>query len=332
MAPERTTRRTGRRQLLNDDRPASALYVFLPTTKRHWKEKGLSKRQFFAASVAMLSPHPAVSPMIGFKLKVLVADDSKLVHDVFQQISAHSPIPFDVIPANDGQQTWDVLHRGGVHLAFIDVNMPEMSGMEAVGKARTAGNKTFVTLMSANANERRMQLAQQLRVCDFLAKPFAPEAVLSILKTYCRVTVPSNALVVDDSATVRRIINKVLANSIFNIDVTEAGNGEAALEHCDNGEFDVVFLDSNMPGLPGTQTLERLLERDPGVKVIMISGERNEERRKWALDRGAFTFLYKPFNAADIDRELHALFGLRRPLLAGIEQMRFARAPADAQW
>ena len=84
--------------------------------------------------------------------------------------------------------------------------------------------------------------------------------------------------------------------------------------------------------LPGTQTLERLLERDPGVKVIMISGERNEERRKWALDRGAFTFLYKPFNAADIDRELHALFGLRRPLLAGIEQMRFARAPADAQW
>jgi len=64
----------------------------------------------------------------------------------------------------------------------------------------------------------------------------------------------------------------------------------------------------------------------------MISGERNEERRKWALDRGAFTFLYKPFNAADIDRELHALFGLRRPLLAGIEQMRFARAPADAQW
>jgi hypothetical protein len=35
--------------------------------------------------------------MTGFKLKVLVADDSKLVHDVFNQISAHSPIPFDVV-------------------------------------------------------------------------------------------------------------------------------------------------------------------------------------------------------------------------------------------
>ena len=45
--------------------------------------------------------------------------------------------------------------------------------MEAVGKARTVGNKTFVTLMSANANQRRMQLAQQLKVYEFLAKPFA---------------------------------------------------------------------------------------------------------------------------------------------------------------
>jgi len=274
--------------------------------------------------------------MTGFKLKVLVADDSKLVHDVFNQIAAHSPIPFDVIPAEDGQQAADALKEGSAHLAFIDVNMPQMSGMEAVGKARIAGNKTFVTLMSANANQRRMQLAQQLRVYEFLAKPFAPEDVLAIMKTYRRVTVPSNALVVDDSATVRRIIKKVFANSIFNIDVTEAADGLSALDHCDNGEFDAVFLDCNMPGLPGTQTLERLLERDPGVRVIMISGERNDERRKWALDRGAFAFLYKPFNAVDIDRELHRLFGLRRPLLAGVEPMRFARAtlnaPAEVEW
>ena len=78
-----------------------------------------------------------------------------------------------MISAENGQQCIDALSRGGIHLAFIDVNMPEMSGMEALGKARTGGNKTFVTLMSANANQRRMQLAQQLRVYEFLAKPFS---------------------------------------------------------------------------------------------------------------------------------------------------------------
>jgi DNA-binding NtrC family response regulator len=269
---------------------------------------------------------PTRSPkMQAFKLKVLVADDSKLIHDIFQEIASRSPIPFDIISAEDGQQCMDAPNRGGIHLAFIDVNMPEMSGMDAVGRVRLTGNKTFVTLMSANANQRRMQLAQQLNVYDFLAKPFTHDQVYAILKTYCRVAVPSNVLVVDDSATVRRIIKKVFANSIFNIDVTEAGDGETALSFCDSGEFDAVFLDCNMPGLPGTETLERLLERDPGVRVIMITGERDEQRRKWALDRGAFAFLYKPFNAADINRELQTPFGLRRPLLADIEPLKLAR-------
>jgi len=91
-------------------------------------------------------------------------------------------------------------------------------------------------------------------------------------------------------------------------------------------------------GADSRPALEHLLERDPGVKVIMISGERNEARRRWALDRGAFAFLYKPFNAADIDRELHALFGLRMPLLAGIAPMKLARkletpsVPAEVHW
>jgi CheY-like chemotaxis protein len=284
----------------------------------------------------------ALSPprlrMQGFKLKVLVADDSKLIHDIFNDIASRSPIPFEVISADDGQQCMDALNRGGIHLAFIDVNMPEMSGMEAVGKARTVGNKTFVTLMSANANQRRMQLALQLRIYEFLSKPFTAEQVMRILQTYCRVTLPSNALVVDDSTTVRRIIKKVFANSIFNIDVTEAGDGQTALDCCARGEFDAVFLDCNMPGLPGTATLEQLLARDRGVKVIMISGERNETRRRWALDRGAAAFLYKPFSAADIDRELHALFGLRMPQLASVEPLRIARTaetppvPAEVLW
>jgi CheY-like chemotaxis protein len=285
----------------------------------------------------VLSPNSR-TVMQAFKLKVLVADDASVIHEVFEEISANSPIPFDVVRVHDGQQCIDALNAGGIHLAFIDVNMPEMSGMDAVGRARTVGNKIFVTLMSTDANRLRMQLALQLKVYEFLAKPFTALDVLRILKTYCRVTVPSNVLVVDDSATVRRIIKKVFANSIFNIDVTEAGDGQSALDLCETGEFDAVILDCNMPGLAGVDTLEQLLERDPGLKVIMISGERNDTRRDWALGRGAQAFLYKPFNAFDIDRELHTLFGLRMPQLAGVDPLKAARklAAADAvdelQW
>jgi CheY-like chemotaxis protein len=251
-------------------------------------------------------------------LKVLVADDSAAVHNFFAEIARSSPIPFDIVTAETGRQCMELLHGGDFNVAFIDVNMPEMSGMEAVGVARHGGDKTFVALISANASEPRRELARLLKVYDFLVKPFSADAVLGVLKTYCRVTAPTRVLIVDDSATVRRIVSKVLRGSIFTIEATEADNGQAALYCCGSDRFDVVFLDCNMPGLDGLQTLEALIARDRQVKVIMISSERNEERERHARERGAVAFLHKPFYPGDVDRVMHALFGLKMPGLAHV--------------
>jgi CheY-like chemotaxis protein len=267
--------------------------------------------------------------MSRFKLKVLVTDDSPVIHDVFAEFAKDSPIPFELVSARSGQECMDILASGRINVAFIDVSMPEMSGMEALSAARRVGDKTFTVLMSAAATKIRMQLARQLKVYEFLAKPFRAHDVLAILQTYCRVIVPSRALIVDDSATVRQIIRRVLANSIFDIAPTEAADGETAFACCYHGRFDVVFLDCNMPGIDGLQTLARLIDRDPDVKVIMMSGEHGEAWRGRALDLGAKAFLQKPFVPADIDRELHAIFGLRTPVLAGVEPMRFGRAEAE---
>jgi two-component system, chemotaxis family, chemotaxis protein CheY len=250
-----------------------------------------------------------------FKLSVLVADDSSTIHAFFHDLAEQSPIPFEIVRAEDGRQCLEFLSRGDINLAFIDVNMPEMSGMEAIGVVRLGGSKTFVTLMSSNSSDRRRQLARQLKVYEFLSKPFTAEDVLRVLRIYCRVTIPTRALIVDDSATVRRIIQSVFTNSVFNIDVTEAGSGEAALACCASGRFDIIFLDCNMPGIDGLETLQRIMRHDSGAKVVMMTSERNEDRRRWALGNGAIGFLYKPFYASAVDRELHGLFGLEMPSL-----------------
>ncbi len=272
--------------------------------------------------------------MTRFKLQVLVADDASVVHELFATLAKTSAIPFDLIHARDGRECMRQLAGGRINVAFIDVNMPEMSGMDALGEARRGGAKTFVALMSATATTRRLQLARQLKVYEFLEKPFTAADVQAILQTYCRVTVPSQALIVDDSATVRQIIKRVLASSIFHIDPTEVGDGETAFAYCEHGRYDVVFLDCNMPGINGLETLGLLLNRDPTVKVIMISGEQSEERRRHALARGATAFLQKPFFPADIDRELHAIFGLKLPMLASVAPSPIARVePAEGvQW
>ena len=249
-------------------------------------------------------------------INMLVADDSRVARLIFRDVVAGAATgAINIIEASDGRECMDELARGNMDLAFIDIHMPHMSGLEALWGARNLGLKTFVTLMSGSVDDRLIALARNLRAYEFLFKPFGPGDVEKVIETYRRLCVPMRALVVDDSATVRRVIHKVLAASLFHIEVAEATDGGAALARCAKGDIDIVFLDCNMPGLDGLETLSRLITRDPHIKVIMISGEWNDEHEREAMKRGAVAFLHKPFRAGDVDTLLHALYGVPSPNL-----------------
>jgi CheY-like chemotaxis protein len=254
--------------------------------------------------------------MSGFKsIKMLVADDSHTVQRFFRDIVAVSSLPLEVVTAETGAECLTLLNQGDIDLAFVDVHMPEMSGMEAVGRARFRGSKAFVTLMSSKADERRPNVARQLRAYEFLVKPFTAADILGLLKTYQSVSRRTHTLIVDDSRTIRQVILRVLKRSVFNLAIEEAASGERALKLFSEGHYDLVFLDYCMPGLDGLETLERIRADDPNTKTVMISADRDEAHVRAALDLGAVTFLHKPFFAADVDRALHTAFGLKVPEL-----------------
>jgi CheY-like chemotaxis protein len=251
--------------------------------------------------------------MLDRSIKMLVADDVDAIRAIFREVTRRSCGLVNLIEATNGRDCVKLLSRGDIDLAFIDVYMPEMSGLDALRGARHVGIKTFVTLMSGSGTDDFMQFARQLRAYEFLRKPFRVRDVEAIIKTYQRAARPAKVLVVDDSMTVRRVIQKVLAGSIFRMDCYEAPDGESALAFCGSANFDVIFLDCNMPGLDGLATLDRLLLRNPDAKVVMISSEHDKAREARALRHGAAAFLYKPFYPPDVDAALHQLFGLRAP-------------------
>jgi two-component system, chemotaxis family, chemotaxis protein CheY len=248
-------------------------------------------------------------------VRIIVADDAETVHRMFRKTVQHLRFPVDMAEARNGRDCLDLLTNGEFGLAFIDVFMPEMSGLEALGNARFMGNKIFVTLMSAYPNERCLKLARELQAYEFLFKPFGPSEIGAILETYRRACQPMRALIADDSPTQRRIVSRVLARSMFRIDVEETGDGKAALERCAACAFDLVFLDCNMPRLDGIETLKKLREREAEIKIVMISAERNKAKEREALALGAAAFLHKPFHPNEVDALLHRLFGLRSPRL-----------------
>lgn len=249
------------------------------------------------------------------KLKMLVADDSATIRSACHQVVSASSLPFVVVDAEDGRECVEILGRADIDLAFIDVFMPRLSGLEALKSARLAGNKTFVTLMSGRADERCGELARELNAYEFLTKPFRLADIAAVIKTFERARRPMRALVVDDSPTVRSVVRRVLDRSIFRITIEEALDGETALARCRDAQFDLVFMDCNMPGLNGLETLERLREADDETKVVMISGTHDAEREQRALALGAAAFLHKPFYSNVIDALVHELFDLRPPTL-----------------
>jgi CheY-like chemotaxis protein len=251
-------------------------------------------------------------------MTVLVADDSLPICQLFRNALAGQQA--EVIHATDGARCLATLDRG-VDVAFIDVNMPDMNGSEVLWAARAAGNKTFVTLMTGRSSQRAIDLARQLDAYELLIKPFRHGDIAAILHSWRRIAAPLRVLLVDDSPVFLKIMRKVLTRSIFRLEIEEASEGTRALAGCLAAEFDVVFLDMNMPGLNGLETLARLMRTRRIAKVVMISSEQNALREREALRLGASAILHKPFFPIEIDEVLHTLFGLHSPRLARSRQI-----------
>ncbi len=85
-----------------------------------------------------------------------------------------------------------------------------------------------------------------------------------------------------------------------NYDVTTCNNGQDAIELFEENNFDVVFLDENMPGLSGLETLSELKEKKSSVPVIMITKSEEEYIMEEAIGSKIADYLIKPVNPNQI--------------------------------
>jgi CheY-like chemotaxis protein len=85
-----------------------------------------------------------------------------------------------------------------------------------------------------------------------------------------------------------------------NYHVTTCNNGQDAIELFDENNFDIVFLDENMPGLSGLETLSELKEKKASVPVIMITKSEEEYIMEEAIGSKIADYLIKPVNPNQI--------------------------------
>ncbi|MHA0913173.1 chemotaxis response regulator CheY [Kosakonia cowanii] len=116
-------------------------------------------------------------------------------------------------------------------------------------------------------------------------------------------------LVVDDFATMRRIVRNLLKDLGFNR-VEEAEDGLDALNKLREDAFDFVISDWNMPNMDGLQLLTEI-RNDANLKtmpVLMVTAEAKKENIIAAAQAGASGYVVKPFTAATLEEKLNKIF------------------------
>jgi two-component system chemotaxis response regulator CheY len=120
-------------------------------------------------------------------------------------------------------------------------------------------------------------------------------------------TTPLDVLIVDDSAAIRKILQRVLRQTDLNLgEINEAGDGTEAVEILKNRKFGLILSDINMPQMDGLQLLARIKEMDhlKDVPVIMITTEGGQGKVMEAVQLGATGYVRKPFTADQIKEKL----------------------------
>lgn len=101
-------------------------------------------------------------------------------------------------------------------------------------------------------------------------------------------------LIVDDERAIRNSLGEILTDEGYEVDTAE--DGATALSKVDKERFDVIFCDIKMPGMDGTEVLDKLVADGVDSAIVMISGHGDIDTAVECIKKGAFDFIQKPLD------------------------------------
>ncbi len=114
----------------------------------------------------------------------------------------------------------------------------------------------------------------------------------------------SKILIIEDEASIRRVLVKILSEESVTYQVEEAEDGVQGLEKIKNTDYDLVLCDIKMPKMDGEELLEAVKKIKPEIPIVMISGHGDMETAINTMRLGAFDYISKP---PDLNRLLNTV-------------------------
>jgi signal transduction histidine kinase/DNA-binding response OmpR family regulator len=209
---------------------------------------------------------------------ILVVDDDATVRELVQRHLERSG--FAVVTAGGGQEGLRLVRELRPAAVTLDIMMPDLDGWTVLAaiKGDPALASIPVILMSIVDQKNR---GYALGAADYLVKPVDRAKLVETLTNICGASA-GRALLVDDDEVVRRSVRQALEPIGWK--VTEAENGQVAVEAIAAARPDVIILDLMMPKMDGFEFLDELRSRpdwrDIPVVVITAKDLTDEDRNR----------------------------------------------------
>jgi two-component system chemotaxis response regulator CheY len=124
--------------------------------------------------------------------KILVVDDSSLIHQMYRLVM--SRYKCEIVDAMNGQEALDILSvQNDIQLILLDINMPVMNGVQFLEKASKIGlpSKVPVIVISTEGKEEDTLRGLRLGAKGYLKKPFNPTDLYGLIEKILPVAAPT---------------------------------------------------------------------------------------------------------------------------------------------
>jgi signal transduction histidine kinase/DNA-binding response OmpR family regulator len=263
---------------------------------------------------------------------VLIVDDNATNRRILEaNLRSWGARPISV---EGGRQALDVLHRASARrqpceLALVDLQMPEMDGVELVRRITQDPDLSglpVVVLSSAGHGDDAVR-CRELGASSYLVKPVASESLMQALghalgvaqvatagaprRSLLSPRAPLRILLAEDNTVNRKVASRMLAKQGHR--VVSVDNGREAVNAYAAETFDVVLMDIQMPVMDGFEATAaiRLQESTDGRRtpIIALTAHAMKGDRERCLDSGMDEYLTKPLRTADLDAAFVRLLG-----------------------
>jgi PAS domain S-box-containing protein len=260
---------------------------------------------------------------INFGIKVLLVEDSLINQETAKAMLNKMGCEVDV--ADNGLKAFNKLRSSDKYdLVFMDCQMPVMDGLEATGiirenEQREQRRRIPVIAMTANAMPEDKERCLNAGMDSYISKPIEKKSLAEIIRKHLPQVkerkVPDvimeknkySTLVVDDDNLSRITLQKTLERAGMRVDT--AINGKEALSMFKKHEYEIIFMDCQMPVMGGLEAVSHIRslekkEKRKKVPVVAITGNVSAEARKACSEHGMDFFIPKPFRKQAVKQVL----------------------------